>query len=209
MKSVGWRKCVALLSGFLFFVSALGCASRSASSAEIAEKPETTHEEKGASIPAFELPAPSDKASQDYLGVSGTGAFKITDIKATVVIIEVFNMYCPHCQKEAPQVNELYQAIHDDPALNSKIKLIGIGVGNTPYEVDLFREKYGVLFPLFPDQEMTIGRMLSITGTPTFIGARLDPDGSHRKFYFKSGYMGGVPEFLDTILALSGLAKEM
>ena len=70
------------------------------------------------------------------------------------------------------------------------MKLIGIGTGNTPYEIDLFREKYSVPFPLIPDQDMSIGRTLGVRGTPTFIGIELNADGTQHDFYFKSGDNG-------------------
>src|SRR5512140_2507078 len=81
---------------------------------------------KGDLLPVFSLPIPQDSQEKVYLGLSGDGQFKIAQLKARVVIIEIFSMYCPYCQKEAPRVNELYQAIEDLPALKGKIKLIGI-----------------------------------------------------------------------------------
>jgi len=82
-------------------------------------------------------------------------------------------------------------------------------MGNTPFEVNLFRDKYSILFPLFPDQDMTIGKDLGVRGTPTFIGLKANSDGTYRMFYFKSGNLGAVPEFLEKMLALSGLDKEI
>ena len=48
---------------------------------------------EGAPLPAFTLPAPKDAAHGAYLGVSGKKEFTVADIKAEVVIIEIFNMY--------------------------------------------------------------------------------------------------------------------
>jgi len=50
----------------------------------------------GGSLPDFKLPAPKDSADKNYLGVSGSffsGPFKIPQIRANVVIIEIFSMY--------------------------------------------------------------------------------------------------------------------
>jgi thiol-disulfide isomerase/thioredoxin len=106
----------------------------------------------GGSLPDFKLPAPKNSADKNYLGVSGTffsGPFTIPQIKARVVIVQVFSMYCPYCQKDAPHVNSLYNRIENDPALKGKIKLLGIGAGNSDYEVGVFKNKYNVPFPLF------------------------------------------------------------
>jgi len=49
--------------------------------------------EKGGTFPDIVLPVPADPADRRYLGLPENGTFKIPDIKAGVVIIEVFNMY--------------------------------------------------------------------------------------------------------------------
>ncbi len=102
---------------------------------------------KGEPFPALMLPAPKSVDEKNYLGLSGTGAFKISQIKAQVALIEVFSMYCPFCQKDAPGLNELYRAIENNPQLKGKIKMIGIGAGNSPFEVDVFKKTYTVPFP--------------------------------------------------------------
>jgi len=47
----------------------------------------------GGTLPDFTLAAPKAVEDQKYLGLAGPTDFKINDIKAEVVIIEIFNMY--------------------------------------------------------------------------------------------------------------------
>jgi hypothetical protein len=47
----------------------------------------------GATLPDFTLAAPKDPEDQEYFGLAGPINFKIGDIQAVVVIIEIFNMY--------------------------------------------------------------------------------------------------------------------
>ena len=47
----------------------------------------------GGPLPDFTLAAPKAAEDQKYLGLAGPTDFKINDIKAEVVIIEIFNMY--------------------------------------------------------------------------------------------------------------------
>jgi thiol-disulfide isomerase/thioredoxin len=122
-----------------------------------------------------------------------------------VVIIEIFSMYCPYCQKEAPNVNKLYDKILASPNLKSKMRLVGIGVGNSAYEVDVFRKKYSVRFPLYSDGDFRIHQKLGEPRTPYFIGVKINPDGSHRIFYSKLGELGDVDAFLAEMVRLSGL----
>lgn len=162
----------------------------------------------GGQLPDFSLPMPKEKSDKRYLDISGTffsSSFKIPQIKANVVIIEIFSMYCPYCQAEAPNVNSLYQKIENNPALKGKIKLVGIGVGNSEYEVGVFKKKYNIPFALFPDGNFKIHKLMGEVRTPYFIGVKINPDGSHQVFYSKLGAFAGVDQFLNEIVALSGL----
>ena len=161
----------------------------------------------GGTLPDIKLPIPKDSAEKNYLGLGffGFGTFKIPEIKAKLVIIEIFSMYCPYCQNEAPNVNQLYARIEDNPSLKGKIKVIGIGAGNTSYEVGTFKKKYNVPFPLFADGDYVIHKMAGEVRTPYFIGVKLNPNGSHQVIYSKLGALGGVDDFLSTLIKLSDL----
>ena len=87
----------------------------------------------GGQLPEFKFPMPPDRTDRGYLGLSGWGStFRIPDIKARVVVVQILSMYCPFCQKEAPLVNLLYDAIEKDPGAKGKVKILGIGAGNPP-----------------------------------------------------------------------------
>ena len=47
----------------------------------------------GGQLPEFTLPVPKNDAHQQYLGLTGKESFKISEINAEVVIIEIFSMY--------------------------------------------------------------------------------------------------------------------
>ena len=162
----------------------------------------------GGQLPDFQLSFPKNSADKSYLNISGSlfsSSFKIPQIRAQVAIIEIFSMYCPYCQAEAPNVNSLYQKIESNPALKGKIKLVGIGVGNSEYEVGVFKKKYNIPFALFPDGDFKIHKLMGEVRTPYFIGVKINPDGSHQVFYSKLGAFAGVDQFLKQIVALSGL----
>jgi peroxiredoxin len=159
----------------------------------------------GTTIPVIELPMPKREKDKGYLGLSGSGNFKIGQIKARALIIEVFSFYCPHCQRMASQVNDLYQEIQKRGDLTGKIKMIGIGAKNSAYEVDSYRERYAVPFPLFPDEGLEITEKLCTKGTPTFIGIKLDGKGNQERFYFGEGGFQDTRKFLREIIRSSGL----
>jgi peroxiredoxin len=161
--------------------------------------------EKGEVLPVMNLPTPKNPDERSYLGLSGSGLFKIPQIKAKVVIIEIFSMYCPYCQKDAPGVNELYRLIENNPDIKSKIKLIGIGAGNSPYEVEVFKKTYNVPFPLFPDKDFTIHKACGEVRTPYFMVVKINEDGTHQIVHNQLGGYPGAEPFLELVLKASGL----
>jgi peroxiredoxin len=89
--------------------------------------------------------------------------------------------------------------------LKNKIKLIGIGTGNSDFEVNFFRKKYEVPFPLFSDEDYSIHKAVGEVRTPYFIGVRLKKDGSSEVFYSKLGGFKNADKFLELMVKLSGL----
>ena len=49
--------------------------------------------QKGGSFPDITFPVPKEAVHREYLGLPESGSFKVPQIKAQVVIIEIFNMY--------------------------------------------------------------------------------------------------------------------
>ena len=155
--------------------------------------------------PAVSLPLPSDPVLRRYLGVKEGDTFTVDDMASDVVVVEIFNMYCPFCQREANHVNELYTQLNGRDDLNRKLKIIGIGVGNSDFEVDFYRRKYSVQFPLFADKDFEIYEKVGKVRTPCFYILKRD---AHRRFRVAFVHSGGfkTPEaFLKEIVKRSGL----
>ena len=109
-------------------------------------------------------------------------------------------MYCPYCQKEAPIVNDLYQLINKNVDLKKSVKIFGVGAGNTPFEVNVFRNQYNIQFPLISDNSFTVHTAVGGVRTPYFFVIRLKPDGSNKLIYSKVGSIQDAAQFLDMIL---------
>lgn len=85
-----WRILARCRFAALGLVAALTLLMLVASSLALAEEKPPA---EGKSLPAFELPVPQDALQRNYLGLSESGQFSIPQIKARVVIIQVFSMY--------------------------------------------------------------------------------------------------------------------
>jgi peroxiredoxin len=161
----------------------------------------------GQVMPEVKLPIPEKVEERQYLGLDGTGTFTIPQIRADVVIIEIFSMYCPFCQKEAHNVNELYRLVDTNPDLNKRVKLIGIGAGNSPFEVNTFRRNYAVPFPLFSDIDFSLHEAFGKARTPFFIAIKINENGTHKVIYSEVGSPGDAKSFLELIMKQAGLKK--
>lgn len=151
------------------------------------------------------LPIPKNPEEKSYLGISGGGNFKIPQIKANLVLIEIFSMYCPYCQADAPKINELYQLIDNTMELKNKIKMVGIGAGNTPFEVEVYKKTYKVPFPLFPDKDFVVHKAYGEPRTPYFIVVKINDDRSYQIVHTQLGEFPGAEKFLELMLKVSGL----
>jgi len=95
--------------------------------------------------------------------------YTISQIDAKLVLIEILNAFCPHCQANAPEINRLYQVIQKDPDLARDVKIIGICCGNDKIQMDAFKKNFKVPFPLFPDENLAIAQAVGVKETPTMV----------------------------------------
>jgi len=174
--------------------------------------PEPPKAEASGDIKSFDirLPRPTSEADAAYLGLEAfAGPFRMHQIKARVLVVEVFDMYCRFCQRAAPEVNAVYE-LSLKSALGKDMKMIGIGRTNTALEVSTFKENYEVRFPLFADRDLLITRALEAQdeGTPHFIVIRLEPGGGATVVHRSTGAFEDPEAFFEAILERSGLRKE-
>ena len=157
-------------------------------------------------LPQFFLTVPENEDHREYLGLQGKAGsqFTLSDVDADILLIELFSMYCPFCQEEAPAVNDLYMAMKNYSNADMKIKIIGLGANNSEFEVEHFRSTYDVKFPLFADPDMKIYEALEGKGTPGFVGCRKEADGTYTIVLRQSGGFHHYEDFLAELIRKSG-----
>lgn len=90
---------------------------------------------------------------------------------AKLLVVEFFDVFCLVCQKDAPVLNRLYKFIQEDPDLSKNIKMTGFALGNDPKDLAIFRQKFKVEFPLFPDPRKEIQAASKVTAVPLIVVA--------------------------------------
>jgi len=161
----------------------------------------------GSAMPNLVLHAELSPEHVRHLGLQGASPCRLLDIKAKTVILVAFSMYCPHCQREAPVLNEL-DALIASRGLDKDVKLIGVGIGNSDFEVKVFREKYAVVFPLFSDPDFKVNKEIGEVGTPFFYVLNVNPDKKEiRVVDTLLGRMDSAGAFLDRAMKVSAAAR--
>ncbi len=157
--------------GLLGWIASLFFLVPGGSGAALApEKPQVFF---GGDFPEVSLPVPPLAAERAYLGLKEeVGDFAPSRIEGELVLVELLNVYCPHCQMQTAAYNELFRLIESDPATRGRIKLLGIAVGNHAEEVALFRERFQLPYPVVADPDFKIHRKIGGGATPYTIYLR-------------------------------------
>ncbi len=157
----------------------------------------------GDALPELVMTAPQDQTHRAYLGLAPDAAtFTLADISADAVLVQIFSMYCPICQKEAPKVNVLYDLIASR-GLQERVKILGIGAGNSDLEVKVFNDKYDVVFPLISDPDYVLHKLFQGVGTPYFVLAGQIKSAPNELFTTHMSHLGSFDEpqdFLDALI---------
>jgi peroxiredoxin len=120
----------------------------------------------GEPFPRVPLPAPKDPSQRAYLGLTGNQPFTLDQVKGKVVLVEMLNVLCPHCQKQTAPYNTLFRMLEKDTATRGKVKMLGVAVANSDEQIDDFVQIYDVAFPVVADPRFALHRALRAGPTP-------------------------------------------
>jgi thiol-disulfide isomerase/thioredoxin len=118
----------------------------------------------GNPFPDFLLQFPSE-ASAEYLGAPGRKSMHLSAIDAEGLIVNVYSLYCPPCHREAKLLNNLCEIMLEQ---GIPLKIIGLAAGNVEAEVETYRAKHDVPFPLFEDPDYIMHDATGRLPVPSF-----------------------------------------
>ena len=122
------------------------------------------------------LSAPDNATEREYLGLTNaTARFALEEIRCEVLVIDCFDMYCHICQTGAGHVNELYRLVQER-GLGSRVKFLGLGLGDSPLEVATYKDKFQVPFPVFSDRRSIVAKQFGPVRLPNLLVLRKQAD---------------------------------
>ena len=62
-------------------------------------------------FPQAPLAAPKDMDARRYLALPEATSFTLNEIKADLILVEIMNVHCTSCQRQAQVYNKLYELI--------------------------------------------------------------------------------------------------
>lgn len=150
-----------------------------------------------AEVPRLTLPDVVE--AQNLPGISPQAdSFSIDELEAPMVVLVVFDFYCPVCQKSAANIKRLADKV---AATTLGIPIIGIGTGDTPFETQKFKDKFKLKFPCVSDRAKTVSSYYHVERTPSIIVfSKSGEENSLTELYRNEGYLGR--EHIDDIISL-------
>jgi len=155
-------------------------------------------------FPSYTFPPPTSSQDLTYLGLSQGKPFILGDIQADLIVLELLNIYCTSCQKQASIYNEVFDLVERDPIMKGKVKWMGVGVGNNEREVESFRNRKRIPFPIVTDTHFDFYEAVGGPGgirTPFTILVRKDEKGRGIVVDSHMGFRRNKDEIIDGIKA--------
>ncbi len=128
----------------------------------------------GERFPEVALPQPTLEKERKYLELPEGETFTLSQVGGELVLVEVLNVLCPHCQKQTLPYNRLFKMIARDPQTRGRILMLGIAVGNTDEQIEDFIDIYAVKFPIVSDRSFTLHSAIGGGPTPFSVYLRMD-----------------------------------
>ena len=139
---------------------------------------------------------------QAYLGIQDKSLFSINDIKSTFILIDLTNTYCVSCKKNIIILNEVYKLIQDSKDLRSKVKVMGIAIGNNKREVDYLRKEHKIVYPLVTDPDFAAHKALGEPRVPYTMYIRRDSKGNEIILKIHKGVFKSADNLIKEIQAM-------
>ena len=180
-------------AAFCFMLAVVSCTTPVTENFEEMKVDEATESTKVQQV----LLNVQSKKDAEYLGLKGTGEFRIDDITAKAVIIYVMSSTCPACLESVEGMNDLKAEIDKRKA---DVKIIVIAAGDSEKAASEFREQATFDFPVFADPDGQLATVLEVDAVPHLIAVVRDEDNAYNIIFDHHLIMQDSEGFLDFLI---------
>ncbi|GAB6060614.1 hypothetical protein JCM31598_37310 [Desulfonatronum parangueonense] len=154
----------------------------------------------GQFFPPCLLTASDRREDFAYLGLDQQAAnFFLADVPAEYVLLKYYSEHCSQCVQEAELYNRLFSMIQDAPMLRERLKLIGLGVGDSQRSVLRFKRAHNVSYPLLSDERRILFNSVGGGEIPLIYLVRILPDSRIQVVYYREGHIEDLESFFDLL----------
>lgn len=128
-----------------------------------------------------------------YLGLEQESAnFFLADVPTEFVLLKYYGEHCYQCVQEVDEYNRLFSMLRDDPVLGTRMKMIGIGVGDNQRSVLRFKRSHEIPYPLLPDERQLMFESVGAGEIPLIYLVRILPDARIQVVLYHEGGLDDV-----------------
>jgi peroxiredoxin len=119
----------------------------------------------GQTMPALSLKTPAYGQDAKELGVAGKKTFRLQDLKAKVIVLEVIGVYCDVCTKQVGAFNTLYARL-GRLMQAGEVRMFALAAGGNDLEVESLRKTGIYKYPVVADEQYKNHKLLREPKTP-------------------------------------------
>jgi cytochrome c biogenesis protein CcmG/thiol:disulfide interchange protein DsbE len=116
---------------------------------------------RGARAPDFDLA---------LHGGASEGRFVLSEHRGRIVLVNFWATWCKPCEDEMPSMERLYRELAPEG-----FELVAVSVDEKPEDIEAFRKRMGVSFPIALDPAQEVSRLYQTQGFPESL--LIDRDG--------------------------------
>lgn len=148
-----------------------------------------------------ELPAPVGRGTRapgfQLDRLDGAGSIALSDFRGRVVLVNFWATWCKPCEDEMPSMDRLYRDLHP-----SGLELVAVSVDEDPSDVEVFRDRMSISFPIVLDPGEEIARLYQTRGYPESL--LVGPDGTVLERYVGPRDWEAYRERIRSLIATEG-----
>ena len=148
----------------------------------------------GLQLMARNATQPTSGQAPDFELTTYTGdAFRLSDLRGTVVVLNFWASWCVPCRDEAPVLQSLWERYRDRGVI-----LVGVGYADIESDALAFIAEFGITYPNGPDIGTRISDTYNIQGVPeTFV---IDQEGNVVKLIIAPVQPGQLDAIINRLL---------